>query len=254
MDNTKSAQISETHEKYVALALAVGSNMLKNGGETYRAEECVRHILMSVGAEEIEIFAIPTSVIISAKIDGVLYSRISTIKERDVDLNMIDRINTVCRQVYAGKMTVDEANEYLKPQKHQTNRYLLALYSAISSAAFVLTFGGTLKDFCLGFFAAIITNFSLKFFKKTTGHTFLSALCGSFVMAALSKLSCIIFTDANFASIIIGGIMPMLPGLAITNAVRDTMNGDLVSGSAKAIEAVLQAVAIAVGVSVVLMF
>ena len=44
----------------------------------------------------------------------------------------------------------------------------------------------------------------------------------------------------------------MVPGLAMTNAVRDTINGDLVSGSSKAIEALLQAVAIAVGVSIVL--
>lgn len=46
--------------------------------------------------------------------------------------------------------------------------------------------------------------------------------------------------------------MPLLPGLSMTNAIRDTINGDLVSGSARALEALLACVAIAAGVGVVL--
>ena len=46
--------------------------------------------------------------------------------------------------------------------------------------------------------------------------------------------------------------MPLLPGLDITNAIRDTVNGDLVSGVARTAEALLKAVAIAAGVGVVI--
>ena len=42
-------------EKLISLALLAGSYMLKNGGETYRAEECTRRILMAGNADEIEI-------------------------------------------------------------------------------------------------------------------------------------------------------------------------------------------------------
>ena len=56
----------------------------------------------------------------------------------------------------------------------------------------------------------------------------------------------------NISALIIGGIMPLLPGLSMTNAIRDTINGDLVSGSARALEALLACVAIAAGVGVVL--
>ena len=41
-------------------------------------------------------------------------------------------------------------------------------------------------------------------------------------------------------------------GLAITNAVRDTVAGDYLSGVARATEAILVAIAIAVGVGFVL--
>lgn len=54
-------------------------------------------------------------------------------------------------------------------------------------------------------------------------------------------------------SVISGTIMPLLPGLAMTNAVRDTMRGDLLSGMARATEALVNAVLLAAGVAVVLM-
>ena len=61
-----------------------------------------------------------------------------------------------------------------------------------------------------------------------------------------------IFGMGNQTAIITGAIMPLLPGLAITNAIRDTVNGDLVSGVARTAEALLKAVAIAAGVGVVI--
>ena len=54
-------------------------------------------------------------------------------------------------------------------------------------------------------------------------------------------------------AIIIACIMPLVPGVAITNAIRDTLNGDYVSGAARAVEAFIKALSIALGVGVSLM-
>ena len=53
--------------------------------------------------------------------------------------------------------------------------------------------------------------------------------------------------------IIIGVIMPLLPGVALTNCIRDIMNGDLVSGSARLMEALLTGGCIAVGAGIVML-
>ena len=42
--------------------------------------------------------------------------------------------------------------------------------------------------------------------------------------------------------------MPLVPGVAITNAVRDTLLGDYISGAARILEAFLIAAAVALGV------
>ena len=46
--------------------------------------------------------------------------------------------------------------------------------------------------------------------------------------------------------------MLFVPGLAITNAIRDTIAGDLVSGLTRAAEAFFVAISIAVGTGIVL--
>ncbi len=48
--------------------------------------------------------------------------------------------------------------------------------------------------------------------------------------------------------------MPLVPGLHITNAVRDLMAGHLVAGVSKGVESVLTAFAIGAGVAVVFAF
>ena len=54
--------------------------------------------------------------------------------------------------------------------------------------------------------------------------------------------------------IIIGGIMLLVPGVATTNAVRDTLMGDILSGMIRVLEAITSAIGIAMGAGFVLSF
>lgn len=74
------------------------------------------------------------------------------------------------------------------------------------------------------------------------------------ITALLARLCVFLFPGINMSSIIIGGIMTLLPGLAMVNAIRDTLYGDIVSGTARGVEALLSAVAIAAGVGLTLAF
>ena len=54
----------------------------------------------------------------------------------------------------------------------------------------------------------------------------------------------------NMDTVIISAIMPLVPGVAITNAIRDTLQGDYLSGGARVLEAFLKAASIALGVGI----
>ena len=56
--------------------------------------------------------------------------------------------------------------------------------------------------------------------------------------------------EINMDTVIISAIMPLVPGVAITNAIRDTLQGDYLSGGARVLEAFLKAASIALGVGI----
>ena len=63
--------------------------------------------------------------------------------------------------------------------------------------------------------------------------------------------------DVNRSShllILTGALMPLVPGLALTNALRDLFKGDLLSGMVKICEALLTAFALGGGVGIILKF
>ena len=72
---------------------------------------------------------------------------------------------------------------------------------------------------------------------------------------ALGIAGCIVLTGTDLSggrvvgltAAVAGALMPMLPGLAMTNAVQDTMRGDMVSGISSAVSAAMSAVLLAVG-------
>ena len=71
---------------------------------------------------------------------------------------------------------------------------------------------------------------------------------GGLVTAFLAHVAALALPYGDVNATIIGGIMPMLTGLLMTTAVRDTMYGDLVSGIVRALEALLLAASVALGV------
>ena len=78
-------------------------------------------------------------------------------------------------------------------------------------------------------------------------NNFLLHALGAALVVVFAKTLDTWIPGIKLDNIIIGGIMLLVPGLAITNAIRDTMSGDLVSGTARGVEAFLLSVAIAAG-------
>lgn len=91
-------------------------------------------------------------------------------------------------------------------------------------------------------------------FKKYTKIRFLSELIAAMVMGILAVLFNHFNPQMITDNILIGALMTLVPGLAITNALRDLFMGDLLSGIMRMCEAVLTALALGGGVALVLKF
>ncbi|SHI33099.1 Uncharacterized membrane protein YjjP, DUF1212 family [Clostridium cavendishii DSM 21758] len=241
--------------KVLHVATFAGQVILENGGETYRVEETILRICEAYDVHFADSFVTPTGIMVSVcDEDHYTTTLVRRVKIRTVNLQKIHLVNDLSRNIISNGYSVDEFKAKLK-EIEATERYnktITILSAAIASACFSVLFGGSAKDFLCAF----IVGFLIKIMSTKAGELnindfFVNSLGGA-IAAFLSLILVNLNIGSNVDKIIIGAIMLLVPGLAITNAIRDTIAGDLVSGLTRAAEAFLIAVSIAVGTGLVL--
>ncbi|MEG1411715.1 MAG: threonine/serine exporter family protein [Romboutsia sp.] len=237
------------------LALFIGELMLTNGAETSRVEDTIIRICKSRGFNHVNVFTSPTVIIISDyRFDG--YTFMKTIKRRSIDLNKISLLNNFSRKfVNNSELSVPEAFKELKSLIN-INSYSptsVNFCTGIGSAFFACLLGGNnlvtfTATFMTSILAVIIYN---KIMKISTIPAFSSLIASTFI-----AIIGVILSGLNVLSapqmLIVGSIMPLLPGVSFIKGIRDLISGDLISGVARAFDASVTAVSIACGVGIVL--
>ena len=111
----------------------------------------------------------------------------------------------------------------------------------------LLMFGGALLDSIAAFPIGFLLQIYL-FAAQKRHSAFMPYIWGSVLVTLLSGLLAACFPALNASWVVIGGIVPMVPGVTFTTSIREFFNGDYLSGVIHCISAVLTAVCIALGV------
>lgn len=230
-----------------------GKILLESGAEAYRVEETMVKICESFGVEDAQSYVTTTGVMMSITHRNQNYAKISRIQKRGVDLHKIDAINDLSRTIQLRGLDIVNVKDALYQIDHE-KRYgykTTLLFSALSAFGFAGFFKGSLKDALVAFVIGMLIKWVSLGMEKSDVNAFFNHAISAGV-AALCALIAIHFELANSLDIvIISSIMLLVPGLAITNAIRDTVAGDYLAGISRGAEAFLIAIAIAVGIATV---
>lgn len=249
--------INQVQKKILILALFAGEIMLKSGAEIYRVEDTVTRICKACNIPYVEVFATTTGVFVSVD-EGSEHSDMHTflkrIRNNSIDLEKISKINQFSRTFATTDLSIDEGMDLLKEINHSSQFAFLwrVLGAGMIASFFTVMLGGRLLDFIASFAIGVLTYFVTILLERLELNLFIKDFCSCALVAFLALLFVGIGLGHSTHLIIIGSIMIFLPGVSITNAVRDSLSGDLVSGLSRAMEAILVAVAIAAGVGLVL--
>lgn len=244
-----------TEVSIAKLCMLAGKIMLKSGAETYRVEDTMNRIAEMYGMEDAQSYATPTGVHFS--IDFSEYTNFMRITNRATDLHKIAEVNQVSRSIATGKLEIDEALTMLERIDHARltfPEWMQIIAAAFVSGSFGIMFGGTWPDFIPACIAGGAGFAGMLGIDKLVDIRFISEFIGSFIIGVIAVLFISNGLGASLDRIIIGAVMPLVPGLHITNAVRDLMSGHLVAGVSKGVEALLTAFAIGAGVAVIIGF
>lgn len=241
----------------LVLGILAGRIMLKNGAEIYRVEDTVQRICSSrENITNVDAFVTPTGIFISVEYQNEVFTYLRRIRNLTTNLNIIIEINEFSRRFVQTDMSIEEGMRILT-SINNTKPYspvIKALFGSVAASCFTLMFGGTMRDAISCVIVSFIVIIILSKLSKFDLTFFLDNFIGAFLASLLSYGTILIGLGENLDMIIIGAIMYLVPGVSMTNAVRDTMSGDFLSGQSRGLEAIFSALAIAFGVGIVLNF
>ncbi|MDO5418138.1 MAG: threonine/serine exporter family protein [Lachnospiraceae bacterium] len=231
--------------------MQAGHILLENGAEISRVEETMDRICHHYGVKSENSFVLSNGIFMTSGSEREeIFAKVQHIPVSGTHLNRVAAVNQLSREIAEGRYTPEEVLERLAqirvmPGKTKTMQILA---SGVGSACFCFLFGGTLRDSTAAFLAGVLLYVYVLFLSSP--H--LSKIVGNIGGGALVTFFCMMMQQIHFGQnlnfMIIGSIMPLIPGVAFTNAIRDIADGDYISGSVRMLDAMLVFFCIAMGV------
>lgn len=237
-------------ESYLSCAMDIGQQMLISGAEVNRVEESVRRMCSAFGYVRTDVFIITSCMIASVYTDdGRYYTQTRRIINHNTDFECLHRLNDLSREICQNSFTVEEIQAKLDKSVNSPKYplWLEGVFYAVIAGAFTLFFGGGLIEMLVSIFAGTLVRIAILFTDKTVSSKIFSKFISSVIVTAIAFAVLKIGWISDVDKVIIGNIMTLIPGVGLTNSLRDLFIGDSIAGLLRAIEAVLIALAIVAG-------
>ncbi len=240
-------------KKVVDLALEAGRILLKNGAEIFRVDETITRICHRFHVEYVDTFILSHAIFVSAE-NGMeeTYTKVKQVPLSSSHLGIVAEVNELSREIAEGLVGIEEASRRLEEIDRMPSKkgYFQVLAAGMGSGFFGYLLGASALEsmvaFCIGCFLYI---WVLKAKKHNISKMIVNIVGGVIITTlAILALHIPILGNVKMDGMIIGSIMPLVPGLAFVNAIRDIADSDFLSGTVRMIDAILVFVYIAVGV------
>lgn len=239
----------------INLALDAGEIMLTSGAETFRVQDTMKRILSVTGREKIEALAMCTLLMVTLPREekGPL-SMARAVKNRDVNFEKICAVNDMSRAFVSGQISIEEAVSRCR-DIHNTPNFRFrtrVLGYGLCGAGFAVIVGGSPLDALVSFFVALLMGATLIYLSEKKVPFFFGPLMGGLVTGLAACAAHLLLPATHLDKTIIVAMKILLPGIALSKAMRDLLEGNLISGNSKVVEVLLQACSIVAGVAVAL--
>lgn len=247
-------EIKEEKRAVLDIAMQAGVILLESGAEIFRVEETMDRIAKAYGVQSHKTFVLSSGVFLTAGNEREEYfARIQHIPLGAARLDRVTAVNQLSREIAAGRCPPEQARVRLReiqelPAKPNWARILA---SGVGSGSFCFLFGGDLWDCIAAFLSGVLLYaFLLYGGGMRLGKLIKNITCGALV-TFLSILLHWLGVGHHLSQIVIGSLIPLVPGLAFTNGIRDIADEDYIAGSVRMLDALLVTFSVALGVGLV---
>lgn len=235
---------------FLSLAMDIGEQMLISGAEINRVEDSISRICQAYDATRVDVFTITSSIVVTLKLqDGYTITQTRRIHNYHTNLDKLDKLNSLSRYVCHHKPELT----YIKRELEKINGaktyspLVQHLSYALIAGAFTIFFGGQLVDAMVAALIGAFLKRLISIIQRADINVVLVNLICSFAVGILAVLSVRVGLGQDVEKIMIGNIMLLIPGIALTNSIRDIISGDTMSGMLRLSEAIVLASFVAIG-------
>lgn len=240
-----------TPKQILDIAAYAGQIILTNGAEIYRTEDTITRICQAYGMKYVQSLVTPTGIFISID-DGSQISEtvVRRIHRRGLNLTKISQVNQLSRRLQTDPLDYQTAIADLDEINHSKNQYplnLVIFLSSLGACVNVVLINGNYINILPAFIAALgalLTTNKIGFLKEVN---FVPQIIAGFVAGSISLFFYHLKIGDNLPIIIVSSILPFVPGVSLTNSIRDAISGDLISATSRGMEAAFVTVSLAIG-------
>ena len=244
-----------TSKNVMDVVSLAGEILLHNGAEIFRVQETMIKIAQAYQVTSFDVYVLSNGIFVSVSENGEHYSTgIKHIPLSPVHLGRVAAVNDLSRKIVAGKYTLQEAYDALKTieQIPYKRKWFQLLCAGVGCGCFCYLLGGTIVDSLVSFVAGTLMYLFVIGISRGKLSKIVINMLGSGFVTFLGLVFFNMGMGDQLDKIIIGSIIPLLPGVPLTTSVRDFLNSDYLSGTIRLIDALLIAFCIAIGVGAVL--
>lgn len=243
-----------TLKQIVDVALEAGMILLKNGAEIFRVEETIHRICHRFHVDQVDVFTMSHGLFITADNGRDVYTRIKHVPLSSAHLGIVVEVNELSREIDAGLVGLEEARERLKEIENIPSKrwYIKLIAAGCGSMGFGFLLGATILESFIAFVIGFITYIWVLFAEKHKITKIITNIGGGAIMMMIALVARRIFSGIHMEGMISGAVMPLVPGVAFVNAIRDMADSDFLAGTVRMVDALLVFVYIAVGVAITL--
>lgn len=239
----------------IDILLDFGEAMLGSGAEIARVEDSLSRMGNSYGAVKTNAFVINSSIELTIRFeDGETVTRTRRIRSSgSTDFEKLRRLNALSRQCVGNRMPVAQLREAVDEiRESEISVWKSYLGSLLAAGSFSIFFGGSILDAVIsGIFGLFICWLQIRFSPLTPNKVFFLFVSSVLSGAGICLVNLVV-PGLHIDKIIIGDIMLLVPGIAITTAVRDTLIGETIAGITRLADCLVWAAALAAGFMLVI--
>ncbi|MGB0894286.1 MAG: threonine/serine ThrE exporter family protein [Parashewanella sp.] len=222
--------------------IKLGKALHKFGTPAYRLEAHLIKVSRSLGLEGNFVIS-PTSMTFVLHHDAEQeYNHLARVKPGELDLGSLARADELVEELISGQRNLNESLDRLEDICNRPNPYgvWLTLFAfGLSAGAFAMLMDTSWNDVfwsaLLGFIVFGLTFFAERSAKIAEMLEPLAATLCAFLCCAIVKVD----ASINIPVVILSGIIVFVPGLALTIGLRELAARDLLSGTARIMDAMM---------------